>query len=142
MESTYRSVIEKRFISSGLLDGPFIPLYGFGAISLVIYDKFFDYNVYIGALILILIELFASYLIESLFKVKYWDYSKHIFNYKGRICLYYCIIWLIMSNLFYYVIHPLISKYIELNIYNYFISLLIIIYLLFKTKKRISKNLS
>ena len=71
MESTYRSVIEKRWISSGLLKCPFIPLYGFGAISLLIYDDYFQYNFLIGGLILIVIELVSSYFIEYFFKIKY-----------------------------------------------------------------------
>lgn len=137
LESSYRSIIEKRWISSGLLDAPFIPLYGFGAISLLLYDYYFEYNIFIGASILILLELLSSYLIEFIFKIKYWNYSKHILNYEGRICLYYSLIWLLMSYIFYYYIHPFVSLFIKPNEINNLISVIIIIYIIIQTKKRI-----
>ncbi len=135
IESAYRSIIEKRWISSGLLDGPFIPLYGFGAICLILYDQMFDYNVYIAAIILTFMELISSYIIEKLFKIKYWDYSQHILNYDGRICFLYSIYWLVINDLFYYYIHPFISSFIQENMYTHLLSYLIIIYLIFKVKK-------
>jgi uncharacterized membrane protein len=32
IEVIYRSVHEKRFVNAGFLSGPFVPIYGFGAV--------------------------------------------------------------------------------------------------------------
>ena len=135
IESLYRSMVEKRWISSGLLDGPFIPLYGFGSLILLIYDNYFVYNIFITAILLIVLELLSSYLIEYFYKIKYWDYSSHILNFDGRICLFYSGIWLIMSYLFYYYIHPFISQFVLLNDCNNLIALIIIFYMILNAKK-------
>lgn len=135
MESSYRTIIEKQWVSSGIIEGPFIPLYGFGAISLLIYDQMFEYNIFIAAIILTTIELISSYIIEKIFKVKYWDYSHHILNFDGRICLLYSFYWLVINDLFYFYIHPYILNLVETNSITNLLSFSAIIYMVLKAKK-------
>ena len=142
IESIYRSLIERKWISSGILDCPFIPLYGIGAVCLIFYKSYFHYNAFIGGLFLVFIELISSYYIEYTFKIKYWNYEKHIFNFQGRICLLYSGIWILMTYIFYNYLHPFISQFTITNNYTTVISIFVIIYILIKTKKRISQNLS
>ena len=142
LESIYRSILEKKWISSGLLDCPFIPLYGIGAVILLLYDNYFEFNFIIGGILLTVLELFSSYFIEIIFKIKYWNYEKHFMNFQGRICLLYGCIWILMSYIFYFYIHPFINSNISNNQYINMTSIFTIITIIIKTKKRISCDLS
>lgn len=114
MESTYISILKRKWISSGLLDGPYIPLYGFGACILIsIYNflsKSYILTFVLGAILLTILEYLTSLFIEYLFHKRCWDYSKHIFNYQGRICLFYSIIWGLLSLFMIFYFHPLIMN--------------------------------
>ena len=57
-----------------------------------------------------LLELVTGAVMESLFKVKYWDYSNQKFNFKGYICLSSSIAWGFLSILLTEVIHEPIEK--------------------------------
>ena len=52
-------------------------------------------------------------MLEKFFATKYWDYSDHKFNYKGRICLTNSIAWGILGVLFINYIHPTITQLLE-----------------------------
>ena len=77
----------------GFLYGPWIPIYGFGAILvIVLFDiRHISYPFYIlflgGAIISCLLEYITSFVMEELFHRRWWDYSQKIFNINGRICL-------------------------------------------------------
>lgn len=96
-ESCYVSVIKKQWVNRGFLHGPFLPIYGTGAIGVLfctigVRDQvglIFLYGM-IGATIL---EYITGALMEKLFKVRYWDYSKHKFNLNGHICLMASLGW-------------------------------------------------
>ena len=45
LESTYRTILEKKIINTGFLKGPFCPIYGFGAIIIIIFFSSFQDNV-------------------------------------------------------------------------------------------------
>ena len=91
VESTIVSTREKRFINRGFLKGPFLPIYGTGTILILFVSlPLIDHPilVYIAGLIsTTILEYFTGWLMETLFKIKYWDYTDDKFNYKGRICL-------------------------------------------------------
>ena len=44
MESIFRSVCEKKLINTGFLKGPFCPIYGIGAIIMILFLKNSIYN--------------------------------------------------------------------------------------------------
>jgi len=90
-EEFYCSIPAKRFVNRGFLYGPFLPIYGFGSmIVLLLLMPFRDkwYLVYLaGAFLCSCLEYFTHYMMEKLFKVKLWDYSSHRFNLNGRVSL-------------------------------------------------------
>lgn len=96
-ETTYVSLKVKRYINRGFMVGPYLPIYGFGAISVILFTKPFEDNVlgvYIGgALFATFLEYVTGVLMEKIFKVRYWDYSTNKFQYKGRICLSSTLAW-------------------------------------------------
>lgn len=96
-ESTYVSIKSRKFVNRGFMRGPFLPIYGSGAIMmLVVSMPFQDYLVltyFAGCVGATALELVTGIAMESLFKVRYWDYSNQRFNYKGHICLSSTIAW-------------------------------------------------
>lgn len=118
MESLYVSLLGRKWISSGLLKGPYIPLYGIGAITLIeiaplLHNKIICF--FVGGMIMTLIEYLASFYIEKVFHKKCWDYSHLPFHYQGRICLFYFIIWCFLSIVLIHIIHPYILTIIPYN---------------------------
>lgn len=91
-EVIYGFIFEKKFINRGFLIGPMCPIYGFGAIIMMLYLTQYRENpltVFImGAVICTVLEYITSYLMEKIFKARWWDYSNYKFNVNGRVCLY------------------------------------------------------
>jgi len=88
LETVYKSVLQKKYVNSGFLFGPFCPIYGFGAVILYLFlDSFKDNLVLvflIGMIIFSIWECVVGYWLEKFFNTKYWDYSNEKFNFKGR----------------------------------------------------------
>ena len=117
MESIFRSISEKKIINTGFLKGPFCPIYGVGAIIMLLFLKRFSDNLtvlfIVSVVVLTIWEYLVGVLLEKLFHTKYWDYSKNKFNFQGRICLTNSIFWGILGVVFVKYIHPAIENLIE-----------------------------
>lgn len=96
-ESTYVSVKERKLVNRGFMKGPFLPLYGSGAIMMLIVSMPFKEHlllVYLaGCVGATLLEYITGVTMEALFKVRYWDYSKKRFQFQGHICLSSTLAW-------------------------------------------------
>ena len=108
-------------ITAGVLEsrqsfiyGPFCIIYGIGAIIIisVLYKykyqniKLFIFGMIIGSLI----EYLASLIGEIFLHAIWWNYSNEFLNISGRTCLYYAILWGILSILLINYINPKISS--------------------------------
>lgn len=96
-ESAYVSLKEKRLVNRGFMRGPFLPLYGSGGIMMLVVSAPFQGNsvlVYLaGCVGTTILEYITGVVMEALFKVRYWDYSKQKFNFQGHICLKSTLAW-------------------------------------------------
>lgn len=96
-ESTYVSVKSRKFVNRGFMRGPFLPIYGSGAIMMLVVSMPFQDNLILtylaGCVGATVLEFVTGTVMEALFKVRYWDYSNQKFNYKGHICLGSTIAW-------------------------------------------------
>lgn len=114
MESTVRTVCEKKIINTGFLNGPCCPIYGIGAIIMLIFlGRFEDKPIILfllSLLILTIWEYVVGVLLEKIFKTKYWDYSNQKFNFQGRICLLNSICWGILGLVFIKILHPVVQN--------------------------------
>lgn len=123
LESTVRTICERKIINTGFLIGPFCPIYGFGAIIMILFLNRFENNIillfFISFIVLSIWEYIVGVLLEKLFKTKYWDYSKNRFNIKGRVCLTNSLAWGILGVLFIKYIHPFIQHLIGYVDYIY-----------------------
>lgn len=110
-ESIYCSVIEKKWINRGFLNGPYCPIYGFGALLDILFLGGFDNIVEIfllGAILTCSLEYLTSVLMEKLFHARWWDYSDRKFHINGRVCLAGAIVFGLFSVLLIKIVHPFI----------------------------------
>lgn len=116
MESTLRSILEKNIINTGFLRGPVCPIYGIGAIIMLMFLETFQDKplslFFIAITLLTIWEYLVAVVLEKMFSTKYWDYSDHKFNFKGRICLTNSICWGVLGVVIVRYIHPFIEKFI------------------------------
>jgi len=121
VEVIYRSINQRRFINAGFLYGPFVPIYGAGAVFILLLEYFlwdwhFVPRIIIYGIALTLLEYFVGYFFEKIFKLKLWDYSDSRFNFHGRVSLIFTIVWITLAFIFITFIHPaFFSKLLELD---------------------------
>lgn len=117
VESLYRTIQSRKLTNSGLLSGPFIPIYGFGAIAFISLDSVVGQHVALPIKFLTFmilasgVEYFGSLLMEEIFHLKLWDYSQERFNLHGRICLQYSLYWLLLGISLIVWLHPFVVKW-------------------------------
>lgn len=115
-ESTYVSLKSRKLVNRGFMRGPFLPLYGSGAIMMLVVSAPFQDNLvltYIAGVIgATALEYITGVTMEALFKVRYWDYSNQPFNYKGHICLSSSVAWGFLTILMTRVIHKPIGQFV------------------------------
>ena len=119
IESLYVSYAHKRIVNSGFLIGPYCPIYGLGSLIVLFLLSSFHHNIILlfifSFLLTSILEYLTSYILEKLFGVLWWDYSKMKFNIQGRVCLLNSILFGIMSLIVTYLVHPIIYNFIESN---------------------------
>ena len=110
MEVIVFLVSDRKLINRGFFVGPSCPIYGFGAVLMLLLGSFRDRPLicFILALFLCsLLEYFASYLLEKLFKVRWWDYSNYKYQINGRVCLINALAFGALGVLFTRYLNPL-----------------------------------
>lgn len=116
VESIYTFIMNRKFLNRGFLIGPYLPIYGFGCLLLIILlkDSIKDpISLFFKSIIICsILEYFTSYIMEKIFKTRWWDYSNRKFNINGRICLETMIPFGILGCLVMYVINPFIVNII------------------------------
>lgn len=113
-ESAYVSIKSKKLVNRGFMRGPFLPLYGSGAIMMLVVSMPFRDNILLtyvaGVIGATVLEYVTGVTMEALFKVRYWDYSNQPFNFQGHICLGSSIAWGFLTILMTRVIHMPIEQ--------------------------------
>lgn len=93
---------DHEIVNRGFLNGPYCPIYGEGALLFMILMLWTDRPLelfFFGGLFACVLEYFVSWLLEKLYKARWWNYSNWPFNINGRICLYGFIIFGLFSSL-------------------------------------------
>lgn len=108
---------EKKFIDRGFLIGPICPIYGVGVILIkILLNRYVDDPLVLfvmAVLICSILEYFTGYLMEKLFKARWWDYSDKKFNINGRICLDNLVAFGLLGLLVMYVLNPFFLGILE-----------------------------
>lgn len=118
VEITFCSIESKKLIfNRGFLMGPYIPIYGVGTILVVLllYKYKNDPMVFFWMTVILcsFIEYLTSFIMEKVFKVRWWDYSKESFNINGRICLKNSLLFGLAGLIVLYTIYPFICSIIN-----------------------------
>lgn len=101
----------------GLLWGSFCPIYGVGAVILILFldhCKNSDFKIFIlGGILGGAIEYVISFILEAMYGSRFWDYTYLPFDINGRICIKYSIYWSILALILMKIIRPAFDKIIS-----------------------------
>ncbi len=118
IETTLVSIEKRKFVNRGFLIGPYCPIYGFGGLAITILLKNYTKDPIVLFLMAVIIcgtlEYFTSYIMEKIFKARWWDYSAKKYNINGRICLETVVPFGILECLVMYVLNPITFKYLNM----------------------------
>lgn len=118
-ESTVVSLQERRLINRGFLHGPVVPIYGSGAVLLLLValplrDKPPALLFLAGMAAATMLEYVVGAVMEAVFKVKYWDYTGHKMQFRGRICLQSSLTWGALTLILTGLIQPPVERLVLL----------------------------
>ena len=113
LEIIFTLITTHKLSNRGFLIGPYLPIYGCGCCLLLILlgsNKNLVSLFLESILICSILEYFTSYIMEKLFKTRWWDYSNRKFNINGRICLETMIPFGVLGCLLIYYINPFFTS--------------------------------
>lgn len=91
MEIISSIVANNKIVNRGFLIGPYCPIYGVGSLVITIFITSYKSDllgVFVKTMLICsILEYFTSYIMEKIFKTRWWDYKSNKFNINGRICL-------------------------------------------------------
>lgn len=131
-ECIYCAAIDKVWVNRGFLNGPVCPVYGFGAMFVILLLQGFKDNIALLFIMAVIVtttlEYITAVILENAFHLKWWDYSNYKLNYKGRICVLNSTLFGLLSLFLIEILQPFVVAKISLIPYGYaFILTLIIV---------------
>lgn len=103
-------------VNRGFLYGPYLPVYGFGAIILAFLLKRFKKNPLVVFLLAMLItgvlEYFTGCLLWNIYHKTWWDYTGLFLNIDGYVCLRSVLSFGIGGLLLIYLVEPFTCKFL------------------------------
>lgn len=115
-ETIICSIGQRHFVNRGFLNGPYCPIYGTGALLMILILGHLTNPValfLLGAIVACVLEYLTSYGMEKLFHARWWDYSKRLLNINGRVCLLGAVVFGLFSVLLILMIHPVICGWVD-----------------------------
>lgn len=113
-EVIYALVFKKKLTNRGFMIGPYCPIYGIGCVLMITLLKGFNHHpvavFFLAILIAGVLEYITSYLMEKLFKARWWDYSKTKYNINGRVCLDTMLPFGVLALAIIYLVNPFVIK--------------------------------
>ena len=112
-ESAYVSLCKRKFVNRGFIRGPFLPLYGSGAVMMLLVSAPVKDSLVLvflaGCVGATALEYVTGVVMEALFKVRYWDYSNQRFQFQGQICLSSTLCWGALTVFLSRYLHPAVE---------------------------------
>ena len=114
-ESLYCSIGTRKWINRGFLNGPFCPVYGFGAIIILLALQYIPNHFLIvflaGMVLTSILEYITGWGMEKIFHTRWWDYSGRRFNIHGRVCLLNSTLFGLLCVFLHFYIHPAVQDF-------------------------------
>ena len=117
IEVIFAFIKDHKYINRGFLIGPYCSIYGVAGLVL----STFNPNMNVVALFLLsmfccfIIEGSTGFILDKIFKMRWWDYSDVPLNIHGYVCLKFMLLFGLFSLIGVYLLNPIFS-----SIYNYF----------------------
>jgi uncharacterized membrane protein len=111
-------VEDGRFVNRGVLQGPWLPIYGAGSMMVLIVLNKFRKKPWLEFIMTIVlcgaVEYFTSWYLEVRYDgTKWWDYTGYFININGRICAEGLLVFAIGGMSVVYVLGPLLDDQIQ-----------------------------
>ncbi len=134
-ESIVESFRQKKLVNRGFLFGPYLPIYGTGALLDVLLLGWIPNPILLfitAAVLCCIVEFIISVILEKIYHRRWWDYNDFKFsigkltldvgkfNIQGRICLAGFIAFGTLSIVLVYWIHPLMTTWTNMIPENIF----------------------
>lgn len=119
IEVTCVSFNQKKIVfSRGYLIGPYLPIFGVGAMVVTFFLSKYKGDVFTLAVMTMvcccILEYYTSLILEKIFKLRWWDYSDKKFNLNGRICLETGVMFGLGGVFIVRVLNPLMKSFLGL----------------------------
>ena len=117
-EVSYAALRTGKFVNRGFLNGPVCPIYGCGVVVVLAWLEPLKGNfvlLFLGSVVLTsALEWATGFVLEKLFRQRWWDYSDKPFNLGGYICLEFSVMWGFACLFVVDILHPSIEFFIRL----------------------------
>lgn len=132
------SIIERKIIlNRGFCLGPYLPIYGICSVIMsyfLVRYKYDPFALFItAAFVCTFMEYLTSFILEKIFKARWWDYSEKRFNIEGRVCLENALLFGIGGLACIYLVNPIIINLLNHLTENVLIIIAVITMLIFVT---------
>lgn len=124
LELGYRSASAGHIVLPGFLNGPCLPIYGFGLSFLYLFNCI-DYSflpagklrlvlpIVMQTLLVTVFEYFTGLIFLKIFHVRLWDYTGYFGNIQGLICPSFLLAWGVLCAVYSLLLH----RYIKIAIH-------------------------
>jgi len=134
-EMIHMGITTNEVVNRGFLNGPIIPIYGAGVLSILLLLKPLKHNIVLLTICIVLIcsiiEYLTSYVMEKMFGLRWWDYENKPLNLHGRICFETMSMFTVMALFIVYYLAPVFQKMIDKVDTTYVVIISIILLIFF-----------
>ena len=130
-------IFEERLVNKGTMLGPWLPIYGFGAVFIIALLKKYrqkPYQLFLMAFLLCgILEYGTAWYLETFKGLKWWDYTGFFLNIHGRVCLEGLMLFGFGGCILTYMVCPLLKniyKKIKPNVKKTICIILVCLYLI------------
>lgn len=118
-EVVHAALKRGRFENRGFLNGYWCPIYGVGVVLVLLCLTPINVNVFAlffaSVALTTVLEFVVGFVLEKLFKTKWWDYSGERFNIKGYVCVKYSILWGLACVIVVDLVHPMFADLVHIT---------------------------
>lgn len=116
-ELIYCFAVDGVFVNRGMLHGPYLPIYGFGALIVInviaprcktALGLFFT-----AMFACTVLEYVTSWYLEVVFNISLWNYSGFFLNINGRVCLWNTLLFGVLALVVVYVFQPFFNRFLQ-----------------------------
>ena len=132
LEVGFHAIKSGGFVNRGFISGPLCPVYGVSvsAASLILGSIENTLLLFFAsAFVATVVELAVGFLMDKLFKSRWWDYSKQRFNLFGYVCPKFSILWGVLCTAALKSLHCL-DRFVSLMHHPSFYTLTVLIFAL------------